>query len=380
MSPGLEIAFFGSSLVSAYWNGAATYYRGIIRALNERGHRVTFYEPDAFGRQQHRDIEDPEWASVVVYAGEGEDGVARALERGRRADVVVKASGVGVFDALLDRAVLDLRRPGSIVAFWDVDAPATLDRLAGNAADPFRPLIPDYDVVFTYGGGDPVVRAYESLGARSCIPIYNALDTTTHHPVAPEPRFECDLGFLGNRLPDREARVEEFFLDAASRLPKHRFLLGGNGWDDKPMPANVQRLGHVYTHEHNAFNCTSRAVLNVNRESMARYGFSPPTRVFEAAGSAACLITDEWVGIDQFLEPGREVLVARDGAAVADYLSALTPERARAIGDAAFRRITSEHTYAHRAVQVDAALGALRASRPTARAAPEIVSPREAVA
>ena len=34
---GLDIAFFGSSLVSAYWNGAATYYRGIIRALAERG-------------------------------------------------------------------------------------------------------------------------------------------------------------------------------------------------------------------------------------------------------------------------------------------------------------------------------------------------------
>jgi hypothetical protein len=33
----MNIAFFGSSLVSAYWNGAATYYRGIIRALHELG-------------------------------------------------------------------------------------------------------------------------------------------------------------------------------------------------------------------------------------------------------------------------------------------------------------------------------------------------------
>ena len=67
MSAGLNIAFFGTSLVSAYWNGAATYYRGIIRALAERGHRVTFYEPDAFDRQSHRDIDDPDWARVVVY-------------------------------------------------------------------------------------------------------------------------------------------------------------------------------------------------------------------------------------------------------------------------------------------------------------------------
>jgi spore maturation protein CgeB len=339
--------------VSAYWNGAATYYRGIVRALHERGHRVTFYEPDAFGRQQHRDIPDPDWATVVVYPGDREDGALQALERARGADLVVKASGVGVFDELLEREVLALQDDDTLVAFWDVDAPATLDRVQRDASDPFRALVPRYDLVLTYGGGAPVVDAYAALGARECVPIYNALDPATHHPVAPSPRFACDLGFLGNRLPDREARVEEFFLRAATLLPDRSFLLGGSGWADKPLPPNVTALGHVYTHEHNAFNCTPRAVLNVNRESMARYGFSPPTRVFEAAGAGACLITDEWIGIELFLQPGTEVLVARDGAAVAEHVRALTPERARAIGDAAFRRIRAEHTYAHRAAQLE---------------------------
>jgi spore maturation protein CgeB len=353
---GLDIAFFGSSLVSAYWNGAATYYRGIVRALDARGHRVTFYEPDAYGRQQHRDMSDPSWARVVVYAGEGEAGVHAALEQARHADLVVKASGVGVFDELLEREVLALKRPGSTIVFWDVDAPATLDRVQGDATDPFRALIPCYDLVFTYGGGDPVVRAYTALGAQACVPVYNALDPSTHHPVAPEPRFECDLGFLGNRLPDREARVEEFFLRAAELLPDRRLLLGGSGWGDKPVPPNVNAIGHVYTHEHNAFNCTPRAVLNVNRESMARYGFSPPTRVFEAAGAAACLVTDAWEGVELFLEPGREVLVARDGAEVAEHLRGLDARRARAIGDAALARVLAEHTYAHRAAQVERVL------------------------
>src|ERR1043166_8365513 len=100
MKRALNISFFGSSLVSAYWNGAATYYRGIIRALAARGHRVTFYEPDAYERQQHRDIPDPEWAEVVVYPAT-EDGVAAALERGVGADLIVKASGVGVHDTFL---------------------------------------------------------------------------------------------------------------------------------------------------------------------------------------------------------------------------------------------------------------------------------------
>jgi len=352
----LDIAFFGSSLVSAYWNGAATYYRGIVRALAERGHRVTFYEPDAYARQQHRDMPDPSWARVVVYAGEGEDGVLDALGQARGADLVIKASGVGVFDELLEREVLALQNARTLVAFWDVDAPATLDRVQTNPDDPFLALIPRYDLVLTYGGGDPVVRAYEALGARECVPIYNALDPSTHHPVPPEPRFACDLGFLGNRLPDREARVEQFFLRAAELMPDATFVLGGSGWADKPMPSNVNPIGHVYTHEHNAFNCTPRAVLNVNRESMARYGFSPPTRVFEAAGAGACLITDEWIGIELFLDPGSEVLVASDGAAVAEHLRSLTPERARAIGSAAYRHILGEHTYAHRVAQLERVL------------------------
>jgi spore maturation protein CgeB len=352
----MNIAFFASSLVSAYWNGAATYYRGIVRALHERGHRVTFYEPDAYDRQQHRDIPDPDWARVVVYAGEGEDGVMRALEDARGADLVVKASGVGVFDELLEREVLSLRTPETLVAFWDVDAPATLERVHADPDDPFRRWVPEYDIVFTYGGGRPVVDAYTALGAHACVPVYNALDPETHHPVPAEPRFASDLVFLGNRLPDREARVDEFFFRAAEGAPGRRFLLGGNGWHDRGMPPNVDYLGHVYTADHNALNCSALAVLNVHRESMVRNGWSPATRLFEAAGAAACQITDAWEGIEAFLEPGREILVARDGAEVAAHVAALTPARSRAIGEAAYRRVLAEHTYAHRAALVEEAL------------------------
>ncbi len=363
----LRIAFFGSSLVSAYWNGAATYYRGIISALAARGHKMTFYEPDAFGRQEHRDMDDPDWARVVVYSSDGTAELERCLGEAASADVLVKASGVGVFDELLERELLGHKRPTATAIFWDVDAPATLERVENDADDPFRPLIPRYDYVFTYGGGPPVVRAYTVLGAQQCIPIYNALDPATHHPVAAEPRFEAELAFLGNRLPDREARVREFFFGAAERLPDRKFLLGGSGWEENVtrLP-NVEHVGHVYTHEHNAFNCTPRAVLNVSRESMARCGYSPATRVFEAAGAGACLITDAWQGIELFLEPEREVLVAESGAEVAEHLQKLTPRRARSIGQAALRRVLAQHTYAQRAAQVEAILQGEQAVAPVA--------------
>ena len=352
----MNIAFFGSSLVSAYWNGAATYYRGIVRALNERGHRVTFFEPDAFERQKHRDIPDPDWAQVEVYSAESEEPVLRAVEQGRRADLVIKASGVGAFDELLEEAVLRLQSPNRLVAFWDVDAPATLDRVQQNGADPFRQLIPNYDLIFTYGGGQPVIDAYEALGANVCVPIYNALDPSTQFPVMPNKHFASDFAFLGNRLPDRERRVDEFFFNAARQLPERTFLLGGAGWDDVNKPANVRYVGHVSTRDHNAINCTPDAVLNVNRESMARYGFSPPTRVFEAAGAGACLITDDWEGIEMFLEPDREVLVARNGGEVAEHLTRLTRKRANEIGQAALQRVLEQHTYAHRAEKLERVL------------------------
>jgi spore maturation protein CgeB len=353
----MRIAFFGSSLVSAYWNGAATYYRGMLRALAARGHQIAFYEPDAYQRQEHRDIPDPEWARVVVYPSEGLTGVSEALAEAEAADLIVKASGVGVFDELLEERVLALQSPGRRVIFWDVDAPATLDRVNNRRDDPFRPLIPRYDMVLTYGGGDPVVRAYTALGARACVPIYNALDPETHYPVAPDGRFAADLGFLGNRLPDREARVEQFFLRPAAESPELRFVLGGSGWGDKGLPENVRYVGHVYTADHNAFNCTPRLLLNINRLSMARYGFSPPTRVFEAAGAAACLISDAWAGIEQFFRPGEEILVAASGAEVAELVREVRPEQAEAIGAAARRRALAEHTYAHRALQLEQLLG-----------------------
>jgi spore maturation protein CgeB len=346
----VKIAWFASSLVSSYWNGAATYYRGLVRALAARGHEVTFYEPDAYERQQHRDIDDPEWAEVVVW--EPTETRARALVRAARdADVVVKASGVGVLDGVLEDAVASLHGPTRI--FWDVDAPATL-----AAADaPFADLVAQFDLVLTYGGGDRVVERYLDLGARECVPVYNALDPETHHRVPRDARFAADLSFLGNRLPDREARVDDLFLRAAELAPDRRFLFGGAGWDDKPLPANVTWIGHVRTSDHNAFNCSPLAVLNVTRDSMVANGWSPPTRVFEAAGAGACLITDAWEGIELFLEPGAEVLVAESGADVASHLRDLTPDVAARIGAAARERVLREHTYARRAAQVEDVLG-----------------------
>ena len=352
----MRFAFFGSSLVSAYCNGACTYYRGIIKGLHALGHEVTFFEPNAYDRQKHRDIADPPYAEVVIYEPASAEAVREVVARAAGHDVVAKTSGVGVFDDVLEEAVAAL--PGDpLRIFWDVDAPATLGRMERDDGDSFRGVLPAYDLVLTYGGGDPVVRRYKELGARECIPVYNALDPDTHHPAPPRDDLRDDLALLANRLPDREARVEEFFFRAVEALPDRSFLLGGNGWDDRVRGmTNLRALGHVPPGEHNAVNCSALAVLNVTREDMVLNGWSPATRVFEAAGAGACLITDAWQGIEEFLEPGSEVLVASSGAEVAALLADLDAPEARRIGNAARERMLAEHTYGHRAEQLEGIL------------------------
>ena len=348
----MNIFVFGSSIVSSYWNGAATYYRGIYKYLAQRGHRITFAEPDAYGRQEHRDCGDFSYVDSLVYKPASD--MEAILELAGKADVVIKHSGVGVDDETLEARVLELK-PRSAVIFWDVDAPATIQRLNANDGDPFRAMIPHYDAIFTYGGGPGIRGEYLHFGARSYYSIYNGLDPETHHPVPPDPALACDVAFIGNRLPDREARVEQLFLRAAELAPGRHFILGGEGWGDKILPSNVRWIGHVPTGEHNRVNCSASMVMNINRSSMAHFGFSPPTRVFEVAGAGTCLLCDDWPGIDECFEPGSEIVVIRSAEDVVNALDRYDINARGRIGQALHRRALRDHTYAQRALQAERA-------------------------
>ena len=365
----MKIFAFGSSIVSSYWNGAATYYRGCYKYLARMGHEITFAEPDAYGRQQHRDSDDFSYVHSVVYQP-GTD-LDAMLTLASSADVVVKHSGIGVDDETLERRVLELQSRCAIT-YWDVDAPATLARMYAHAEDPFRIHMPQYDAVLTYGGGPYCREHFLNFGARAYFSMYNGLDPETHFPVAPDPALACDVAFLGNRLPDREARVEELFLHAAELAPESRFLLGGEGWGDKPMPPNVRYVGHVPTSDHNRVNCSAGMVMNINRASMALSGFSPPTRVFEVAGAGTCLLCDDWPGIDDCFEPATEILVVKGAKEVVDALAMHDDAARRRIGAAFHARALRDHTYAQRAVQAEAAFRFCLAERQTARSSTPI--------
>lgn len=348
----MKIFAFGASILTSYWNGAATYYRGNYKYLARRGHDVTFASPDAFDRRKHHDEGDFSFVRAMYYQpGAGIDAV---LAMAADADVVVKHSGLGIDDTVLERRILELQ-PHSVVVFWDVDAPATLARIGSDENDPFHQDVPRYDAILSYGGGPKARGGYLAAGARAYYNIYNGLDPETHHPVPPDPALACDVAFLGNRLPDREARVEELFFRAASLAPDKQFLLGGEGWGDKQMPPNVRYVGHVSTDDHNRFNCSAGMVMNINRASMADFGFSPPTRVFEVSGAGTCMLCDDWPGIDDCFQPETEILVIRTAEDVVEALKRHDSIARRRIGEAFHKRGLKDHTYEQRARQAEAA-------------------------
>jgi spore maturation protein CgeB len=378
----LKIFAFGSSLVSSYWNGAATYYRGCYKYLARLGYDITFAEPDAYGRQQHRDRDDFSYAHSLVYRphrdehgiDHGSADLDRMLQLAKDADIVVKHSGIGVDDAELERRVAEECSAHAMTFVWDVDSPATIARMrAHRNTDALAAALPKYDGVLSYGGGPKARDGFLEFGTRSYYSFYNGLDPDTHHPVDPDPTLACDVLFLGNRLPDREARVEELFLRAAALAPDQRFLLGGEGWSDKQMPPNVRYIGHVPTADHNRANCSAGMVLNINRASMADFGFSPPTRVFEVAGAGTCMLCDDWPGLDDCFVAGQEILVVRHAEDVAAALHANDHAARRRIGEAFHGRALAEHTYAMRAAQADFAFRECLARR-NGETGPQIVS------
>ena len=355
MTKGLDIAFFGCSLVSAYENGAATYCRGILRALSERGHRIRFYEPLVRERLAYRDIVDPPWASVTRYIPDG-TGLEEALADAYDADVLIKGSDIGVFDDLIEAALPHCTTSTALSVYWDMSGPATLARLRERTDDPLRLQLPWYDIVLLRSGGAATVEGFERIGARCCFPVYNAFDPTTHHPSTPDDYYSAVLTLCAHRVPDRDEQVARTFVRAAESLPGRRFILAGCGWDDMPLPANVSYLGYVYTGEHNALYASTRASLNVSRSIERENGYCPSARLFEAAAAGTCAISDSWPGLEQFFDPGNEILVANDGDEVATHLAVLNPERAALIGRRARDRALTQHTYAHRAIDVEALL------------------------
>ena len=349
-----SLVVFGLSLSSSWGNGHAPTYRGLLRELAARDWRITFFERDVEWYRSNRDLPQPDYCELVLYADWSAATRANARATVAAADAVLVGSlvpdGPGIIDWLATT-----QRP---LVFYDIDTPNTLVELhARRQTDYLRAdQIPLFEVYLSFAGGPALDELHKRWGARSAEALYCGVDPRVYCPVPADPRFECTLGYMGTYASDRQASLDQLLIEPARHLPDQRFMLAGPQYPPMDLPPNVRHEIHVYPRDHAAFYCSNQATLNLTRRAMRRYGWAPSTRLFEAAACGACIVSDTWPGLDQLLRPGAEVLLAESAADVLAHLAALGPERRARIGQAARQRILGEHTYARRAAQLEAAL------------------------
>lgn len=363
----LSIVVLGLSITSSWGNGHAVTYRGLLRALARRGHRVTFLERDVPWYAENRDLPDPDFCRSLLYADLDELQDEHA-SRVRHADLVVVGSYVPEGEAVGRWAAAVAR---GVVAFYDIDTPVTLASLArGDCAYLSPELIPLYDLYLSFTGGptlDLIERRYGSPMARA---LYCSVDPEAYFPERARPRWE--LGYLGTYSADRQPKLEALLNAPARALPHGRFAVAGSQYPDElEWPANVERIAHVPPDRHRAFYAAQRFTLNLTRADMAEAGWSPSIRLFEAAACGAAILSDWQPGLDEILRPGEEVLLVRDAEEVLETLRATSENARRELGARARQRVLSRHTAAHRAVELERCFEEASARRCAAKSGPE---------
>lgn len=358
----MRLVIFGLTVSSSWGNGHATLWRGLIRALGNRGMETVFFERDVPWYAAHRDLRSLPGGRLVLYR-DWDDVRDHARRECARAEAMLVTSYCP--DARAASALIHGQGRGLRI-FYDLDTPVTLQRLQANEDVEYLPPqgLSDFDLVLSYTGGSALEQLQTLLGAKAVAPLYGSADPQAHRAVPPHPDYACDLSYLGTFAADRQAAVQRFFLDPASALPDLRFLLGGSQYPSHfPWRANVWWRPHVPPPEHPRFYSSSRLTLNVTRSAMASCGYCPSGRLFEAALCGTPVVSDTWVGLDHFFTPGEEILLARRPEDVVDALQ-MPPERLARIGREARLRVLDEHTADHRASELLDVLGLNTSTRP----------------
>ncbi len=349
----LDIVILGLSITSSWGNGHAVTYRGLVRELERRGHRVLFLEHDVPWYADNRDLPRPPYGTTELYR-DLPDLDRRFRSRVRKADAVILGSYVRQGEAVADWALSHAR---GVTAFYDIDTPVTLAKLARGDHEYLHPrLIPCFDLYLSFTGGSILGRLERQFGARRARPLYCSCDPELYFPEpGREPRW--DLGYLGTYSEDRQPAVEALLLEPARRLTGRRFAVAGPAYPPEiAWPANVDRFEHLPPGEHRAFYNRQRYTLNVTRADMRRAGYSPSIRLFEAAACGTPIISDDWPGLETFFEPNREILLASTPEEVGKILRDVPEAARRRIGNRARERVLAEHTAAHRAATLESYL------------------------
>ena len=362
----MRIVIFGLTVSSSWGNGHATLWRSLIDAMTRRGHLVSFFERDVSYYADTRDVESlPQGGELVFYKSLAEV-QATAQDRLAAADLAICTS---YCPDGREACEWTLKSAARIRCFYDLDTPVTLEALDHGNVPEYLPKagLSEFDLVLSYTGGRAVDELRRRLGARTVVPLYGSANPATHFPVEPDTKLRSAMSYLGTYAADRQAGVERLFIAAASRLPEERFLIGGAQYPDGfPWASNIHFVSHLPASAHPAFFCSSRVTLNVTRAAMARYGFCPSGRLFEAAACGTPILTDTWDGLASFFTPAVEILPVGSADEVVEVLR-MPVEQLRTVGEAARRRVLRDHTGEARVIELERICAPLLAKGAAAR-------------
>lgn len=354
----MKIVVCGLSITSSWGNGHATTYRALARALRARGHDVVFFEKDLEWYASNRDMPEPPFCRVHLYE-QWQD--VRPLLRSElaNADVAIVGSyfpdGVAAANEVLGCSA-------DTKAFYDIDTPITVAKLnCGDEEYITRQQVAAFDLYLSFTGG-PLLREIESrFGARCALPLYCSFDPARYRLCEADPRFRCEMSYMGTYAADRQEKLQELLCKPAIYFPEKKFIVAGPQYPlDVRWPENVAHIIHLEPKFHPPFYCSSRFTLNLTRKEMLQVGYSPSVRLFEAAGCGAAIISDTWAGLSTFFEPSREILLAQSSEDVAGFLKDISDGEAREIGRRAQERVLAEHSAEKRAMQFEQYVGAKR--------------------
>jgi spore maturation protein CgeB len=351
----MKIIFFGLSITSSWGNGHATTYRALCQALRRRGHRIVFFERDAEWYRHNCDLPQPPYCDVKLFSAWDEILPAVRTELAASDAAVVGSyfpDGVAAMEEVLSSSV-------RVKAFYDIDTPVTVRSLVdrGRADYLLRQHLPELDIYFSFTGGPMLKRLEEEFHTPLAVPLYCSVDPEKHRELPAEPKFVCDLSYMGTYAPDRQPKIDELLCAPARRMTERRFVVAGPqypahiGW-----PQNVERINHLDPRHHAALYSSSRITLNVTRREMVLAGYSPSVRLFEAAACAAAIASDNWPGLHTFFSPAKEILLPANGDDVARYLADYEQAELRRIGRAARERVLAGHTSTVRAKEFENAV------------------------
>jgi spore maturation protein CgeB len=362
----VKIVIFGLSITSSWGNGHATTFRALARALRSRGHRIVFFEKDVEWYASNRDMPEPPFCDVRLYDSWSD--ILRSVRTELR-DADVAMVGSYFPDGLAATAeVFDSRTP--VRTFYDIDTPITVAALRSGGADYLQPKqVSGFDVYFSFTGGPLLQELEVKFGAPIATPLYCSFDPEKYRFAPVRPEYRCDFSYMGTYAEDRQAKIEQLFCAPARNLRDKKFLLAGPQYPENlSWPENVDHIVHVDPQSHASFYSSSRMTLNVTRREMVLAGYSPSVRLFEAAACGTTIISDTWKGLDTFLSPGKEILLAESTQDVVSYLTEIDSAEVAAIGRRARERVLAEHTAERRAIEFETAIQSVKSSRSTSSA------------